>query len=116
MPVYIGSEDQEQETFIRWLELKKLPHTAIPNSTYTTSWKQKAKNKRMGLKRGFPDIVVCVAGRVVAVEMKRTKGGVVSPYQKEWIETLNKHGLETRVCKGAGEAIEFIESWLKVVV
>jgi len=38
-------ETEEQRTFVQWLEYKKLIFTAIPNSTFTRSWSQKAKNK-----------------------------------------------------------------------
>ena len=60
----------------------------------------------------MPDLFVCVAGKLVAVEMKRTKGGVVSESQKKWLEILNAHGIEARVCKGAEEAIDFINEYL----
>jgi len=107
------TEYAEQVAFRQWLDLMKLPYFRVPNETYTKSWRQKRMNTELGVKAGVPDIFICVAGRVVAVEMKRIKGGVVSPHQKEWIETLNEHGLETVVARGASEAIEFIERKLK---
>ena len=51
--------------------------------------------------------------RLVAIEMKRRKGGVTSANQKKWIKTLNEAGIQTVVCKGCDAAIEFIESITK---
>ena len=47
---------------------------------------------------------------LVAIEMNRKKGGVISANQKKWIKTLNEAGIQTVVCKGCDAAIEFIES------
>jgi hypothetical protein len=105
----MNTEEQEQITVVQYLELKGHKFTAIPNSTYTTSWKQKTKNKRNGLRAGFPDLVAIIDGNFIAIEMKREKGGRVSKEQKEWIEALQEAGIEARVCRGADEAIKFIQ-------
>jgi len=83
--------------------------TAIPNSTYTKSENQKRRNTASGLRRGLPDLLIIVNDRLVFVEMKRTKGGVVSKEQKEWIEVLNNIGIPAQVCRGATAAINFIK-------
>mgnify|MGYP001007545441 FL=1 len=88
------TEDQEQEAFVQWLRLKGYPHFRVPNETYTKSWNQKAKNKKLGVSSGVPDLAVVVpdvwhvygdnvptntyTGRLVFIEMKRKKGGVTS--------------------------------------
>lgn len=130
------TEDQEQEAFVQYLRLKGYPHFRVPNETYTRSWSQKAKNKKLGVSSGVPDLAVVVqdvwygygdnvpredlsshtntyANRLVFIEMKRKKGGVTSANQKKWIKTLNEAGVQTVVCKGCDEAIEFIESITK---
>lgn len=127
------TEDQEQEAFVQWLRLKGYPHFRVPNETYTRSWSQKAKNKKLGVSSGVPDLFVVIPDqhfvygdnikphnpptqtneyrhRLVAIEMKRKKGGVTSANQKQWIKTLNEAGIQTVVCKGCDAAIEFIES------
>lgn len=123
------TEDQEQEAFVQWLRLKGYPHFRVPNETYTRSWSQKAKNKKLGVSSGVPDLFVAVPfppphliiahkdrddevrnKTLVAIEMKRKKGGVTSENQKKWIKTLNEAGIQTVVCKGCDAAIEFIES------
>ena len=73
---------------------------------------------RNGTKINEGDVLVDDAGdgvygknhRLVAIEMKRRKGGVTSENQKKWIKTLNEAGIQTVVCKGCDAAIEFIES------
>ena len=126
------TEDQEQEAFVQWLRLKGYPHFRVPNETYTKSWSQKAKNKKLGVSSGVPDIFIAVPFPhphliiahkdrddevrnkiLVAIEMKRKKGGVTSENQKKWIKTLNEAGVQTVVCRGCGAAIEFIESITK---
>ena len=135
------TEDQEQEAFVQWLRLKGYPHFRVPNETYTRSWSQKAKNKKLGVSSGGPDLFVVVPAdysdatmefihygdnpvvsgdgvygknhRLVAIEMKRKKGGVTSANQKQWIKTLNEAGIQAVVCKGCDAAIEFIESITK---
>lgn len=46
--------------------------------------------------------------RLVAIEMKRKKGGTTSASQKEWLENLGGAGIESVVCHGADEAINWI--------
>lgn len=129
------TEDQEQEVFVQWLRLKGYPHFRVPNETYTRSWSQKAKNKKLGVSSGVPDLAIVVPSkwhktademvqfaprhmatfnsRLVFIEMKRKKGGVTSENQKKWIKALNEAGVQTVVCKGCDEAIEFIKSIIK---
>ena len=105
------SEEAEQIAFVQYLEARGLLYSAIPNSTYSPHMSVKARNKRMGVRPGVPDMVVVLPGIGIAwVELKRTKGGVVSEYQKQWVEALNTvPGNEARVCRGCEEAIRFIE-------
>lgn len=120
----VPTEDQEQQAFVQWLRLNGYPHFRVPNETYTKSFKQKAKNKALGVSAGVPDLFVCVPNstymegdgaasqgyELVAVEMKRRKGGVVSTHQREWLSTLEQSNIKTVVARGCDEAIEFINS------
>lgn len=108
----IPTEEVEQRIFVQYLELRGLKFTAIPNSTYTKSWSQKAKNTATGLRPGLPDLIVIVNNQVIWFEMKRVKGGVLSPAQKLWIEALNAAGTPAYVCAGAEIAIATIEKYL----
>lgn len=109
----VPTEDQEQKAFVQWLRFKGYPHFRVPNETYTKSFKQKAKNKALGVSAGVPDLFVCVPHgecyELVAVEMKRRKGGVVSAHQKEWLATLEQSNIKTTVARGCDEAMDFIE-------
>lgn len=108
------TEYEEQVAFVQWLELKGLKFSSVPNSTWTSSIKQKVRNKATGLRPGLPDLLVIVGGSLVFIEMKRVKGGVVSPAQRDWIEALNQvSNVQAFVCKGADEAIEIVESFSK---
>ena len=104
------TEDQEQEAFVQWLRLKGYPHFRVPNETYTKSWSQKAKNKKLGVSSGVPDLAVVVSNtgtrrgyvetldsddsadydqpisRLVFIEMKRRKGGVTSANQNSGLK------------------------------
>lgn len=120
----LPTEDTEQTVFVNWCEVMGLKLTAVPNSTWTSSWSQKAKNHRTGLRPGFPDLVVLIPplrsidgqGRFLCIEMKRQKRGVISPEQKSWIAAVNS--LETThvvayVAKGAEEAKDIVSKHLQ---
>lgn len=80
---------------------------------YTTSVKQLARNKKMGVSKGFPDfLVITPKSGPVFIELKRKKGGRVSKEQTEWLEALKSAGCPCAVCYGAKEAIEFLESFV----
>lgn len=105
----IPTEEVEQANFVQWLQARGYKYTSIPNSTFTKSWKQKQKNARMGLRAGFPDMVIIANNKFMCVEMKRTKGGSLSTFQKDWIAALELAGVPVAVCKGTNEAIEFVK-------
>ena len=107
-------EDEEQEIVVQFLQLKGIPHFRVPNETYTTSMKQKAKNKALGVVSGVPDLFVLFEGHgLIAIEMKRIKGSVVSDAQQQWFERLNKSGIPAYICHGSAQAISIIEAHLK---
>lgn len=59
--------------------------------------------KAEGVKKGVPDLFLPVArGRWhgMYIEMKRTKGGTISPEQKEFIEFATQQGYRAVICKG----------------
>ncbi|RDH76368.1 VRR-NUC domain-containing protein [Mycolicibacterium moriokaense] len=116
-------EDEEQATFVGWLELVGLKFTAIPNHTYNPHHSQQNKNRRIGLRKGLPDMVVVVPhthskdgrGHLLFIEMKRIKDSSVSSDQKLWIAALNMmgaEGVEAHVAKGANEAIAIVSKYI----
>ena len=117
-------EKHEQATFVQWLELQGLLFSATAQSTYTKCWNQKRLNHMTGLRKGVPDMIVVIPperdnrgiGCVLFIEMKRQKGGVVSPEQKKWIAELDMiDNVGAFVCYGAEHAIETVSAFLKTV-
>lgn len=119
-------EDDEQIEFVQWLELQGIKFTAIPNSTYTKSWKQKMRNKLLGLRPGLLDIFLVIRrdqsitgrGFALFIEMKRRKGGRLSEDQKAWIAAINgldELAIAAYEAKGAEQAESIVSRHLKHV-
>lgn len=109
------TEFEEQVAFVDYLELlrnqgKIQLYTALPNNTFTKSWKQKRKQTAEGVKPGFPDLAIVTNSNFVLIEMKKEKGGKLSPYQKQWIEALTNVGIKAYVARGFDEAKACLES------
>jgi VRR-NUC domain len=65
-----------------------------------------------GLGKGGADLVGWVQmetgiARVLCVEVKRPKGGVISPEQLAWLGAVNKRGGAAAVCRSAQSAVAF---------
>lgn len=118
----IPSEYQEQCDLFEWAELnlKKQPCLKYMFATMNgvkLSIGQASKAKKSGNKRGVPDIILPFPSKHyhgLFIELKRSKGGVVSKEQKEFLEYLNSVGYLAVVCRGAKEAIECIVEYLSV--
>ena len=54
---------------------------------------------------GVPDIIGCFKGRLIGIEIKSEKG-VVSEYQKEFIENINRAGGLAFVARSVDDVIE----------
>lgn len=109
------TEYQECQVFHRYLEMKGIPHTHIGNESQLGGRAgiiRGARLKAIGQSKGFPDYLLVVNSQLVAIEMKRQKGGHTSPEQKEWLETLTGCGVKCFVCRGAESAIETVERLL----
>lgn len=121
--VYNPLEDVECIRFSNWLTANKIPHCHIANESRSSSRSamiRGAKLKRMGQSKGVWDYEIYIPYKgvngtvdcyeIAKVEMKRRKGGVVSPEQKAWGKIYEKAGIDCKICKGADEAIDFIKS------
>lgn len=115
-----ATEDDEQETVFewaalmsgRWPELGMMVH--IPNEG-KRSVSYGARLKRMGMRRGFPDMMLPVArggSHGLFIELK-TANGKPSEDQLRWLDRLNEQGYKAIIAYGAGEAIEAIRSYLE---
>lgn len=117
----IPQEADEQEALISWArmsvgrhpELSLLFH--IPNGGKRDA-RTAAILQRQGVLPGVPDLFlpVCRGGYAgLFVEMKRKKGGRVSPDQRNFIDIVRREGYRAEVCRGFEEAKTLIENYLR---
>lgn len=130
------SEDTIQAAFFQWLAVheRRYPELAlfysIPNGSHK-SIAARVRFKRTGLKSGVPDCHLPVAQSVppkqdlnwsrqygLWIEFK-SKKGVLSDTQKEWIERLKASGHRVEVCRSwidaANATIDYLQLPLKAV-
>ena len=116
----VATEAQEQTALFRWAafaiathpELQLMLH--IPNGGKRKPIEARHL-KEQGVKPGVPDILLPVPrGKYhgLFVEMKRTKGGVVSAEQRAWLDRLRLQGYRAEVARGWDAARQIIESYL----
>jgi len=74
--------------------------------SFENSWVFKVHGGSQFQRAGVPDILACVNGRFVAVEVKRPKGGVIAPLQKVNIDFINMAGGVALVATSVDE-VEF---------
>jgi hypothetical protein len=114
-------EEAEQVALAQFLDLYFWDQWAhIPNGGMRPSSEDKdgrrfsveaKKLKAQGVKKGVPDNFIFrpVKGAFgVVVELKRVRGGVVSPDQKKWLKTLAEFGWICYVARGAEDGIRFV--------
>ena len=99
----VPSEDHEQMMLVQWFR-RTYPEVrifSVPNGGHRHP-AVAAKMKATGVVKGVPDLFV--PAWHLWVEMKRTKGGSLSPEQKDWIAYLESVGFCCIVGKGADDA------------
>lgn len=112
--VVIPTEHEEQKNFVQWFR-RKYPSVrifAIPNGgarNPATACRLKVE----GVLRGVPDLFI--PEWRLWIEMKRIKGGVLSPEQKDWIEYLKNNDYVCMVGYGCEGAIREVEEWRKEI-
>lgn len=116
-------EKEEQISFVEYCEMNgicvvstqngfKMPKTAFNYAAYSRTL------KKMGLAKGFPDLIILEQNKsktheVLFIEMKRQKGGVLQPEQKEWLERLDLKDYCVGVAKGCESAINILNKYLE---
>lgn len=109
----VPTEQQEAETLATYLQIKGYKFTHIPNETGSdpAAKRRAIRMKRAGTSKGFPDYLIFVDGKSIAIELKsKRKGAKATQEQVDWLMTLSNSGFDSAVCYGADEAIEFIET------
>ena len=111
MPQNILTEYQEQCLLVQYLELKGFLFSKPAQETFTRSWSIKMKNKMSGVRPGVPDMLIILpTKRLLFIEMKRSKGGRISPEQIKWIKELNEcNGVIAVEAHGFDEAKKIID-------
>lgn len=120
------TEYEECVTFVEWLRLRGIPHHHCASESQSgnkNAMIRGAKLKRMGQSRGYwdYDIYVPIKGitgevdcyELIKIEMKRKKNSHVSEEQKRWQKIYEMAGIKCKICYGAGEAIDFVETLYK---
>jgi hypothetical protein len=107
----VPTEDQEAAALAGWLDAHNILYCHVPNGGFRNV-REAVKFKRIGVKKGVPDFLLfdkprmAIGNKVgVAIELKRTKGGVVSLEQKIWLDCLSGRGWISILALGADEAI-----------
>ena len=124
----VPTEYEECIVLADWLRLNNIPFAHCANESQSGSKNamiRGAKLKRIGQSRGVFDyeIYVPIKGitgevdcyQMIKLEMKRQRGGVVSAEQKQWQKIYELAGIPTKICKGADEAIKFVQEYLNGV-
>ncbi len=107
--ILMESEHLQQVRLVSWFR-RSYPGIrvfAIPNGG-ARSGVQGASLKAEGVSPGVPDLFV--PEWLLWVELKREKGGVVSPVQKDWIAYLESIGHRVIVGRGFEDAKRQIET------
>lgn len=120
-PAAQASEHAEQVSLVQWFD-KEFPELrgrlfAIPNGGHRHP-AEAARLKLEGVRAGVPDLFLPVpAGgkHGLFIEMKREKGGRLSPEQKDWLAFLQSQGYESRCCAGMGEAMAVVFAYLYTI-
>lgn len=119
----IPTEEAEQTCLFRWAyyisaatcpELKLLH--AIPNGGLRSKT-EAARMKAAGVRAGVPDICLPVARQGchgLYIELKRRKGGRISPEQMTWMYDLTAQGYRCMVCQGWEEAAREIADYMEL--
>lgn len=111
----VPHEAEEQKALMRWaaqfewLDARLALLFHVPNGGMRDVRVAK-KLKAEGVKRGVPDVFLPVIGppgmgldmcdHGLFIELKRLKGGALSPEQRWWIDRLRAQGYRVEVCKG----------------
>jgi hypothetical protein len=108
------TEAEEQEWLFEWLRLKGIPSYHVPNESLRSD-AYRAILYRRGLEPGIADICIPRANKRhhgLYIELKRVKGGRLSPAQAEWGRILIAEGYYWAVCKGWLAASVLVEQYL----
>jgi hypothetical protein len=90
----------------------------LPADAVITAWDHSnaaspaegARKRRLGAAKGWPDMGVFCNGRVVLLELKRERGGYLSPAQKQLHPRLAAAGFPVAVVRTVVEALNAVSA------
>ena len=90
----------------------------LPSDAVWTTWEARnaasaaegARRKRLGLLPGWPDAGVFYRGRLVLLELKRSRYGVLSPAQRELHPRLAAAGFPVAVVRSVPEVLDALSA------
>lgn len=113
-------EDFLQKACVQWFDLKypklKLRLHHSPNGGKRNAI-EAAKFKQMGVRAGFPDLILLIPNRFYpfcGVELK-TRTGRQSEHQKDYQKEFESIGAKYVVCKSLDEFIKVVTDYLNDV-
>ena len=112
------TEDDIQELIFEWASYQSDPALELMHHVPNGGQRHIAtavRLKRLGVKRGVPDIVLPVSRKGfhgLYLELKKDKGKV-SDQQKEWLLRLNQEGYMAVVAFGFDQATKIISDYLR---
>ena len=99
------SEAQVQKQILTWLQLQRDLTVIRFNSIGVPLGDGKFRPLRM---RGVSDLICCVRGTFLAIEVKKEKGGKLSDYQKAFLDTVESVGGKALVANSLDQVIESV--------
>lgn len=113
-------EDQLQKACVRWFDLQypKLSKylVCVPNGGKRNAI-EAAKLKQMGVRAGFPDLILLVSNRFypfMGIELKARKGRQ-SEHQKEYEREFGRIGARYVVVRSLEEFIDTVKAYMDYV-
>lgn len=115
----IPTEDEDQVALVQWFD-RQYPAlrgrlAAVPNGGHRNK-AAAGKLKASGVRAGVPDLQLLTPRHGFAgliIELKREKGGQLSPEQADWLDWLSAQGFMAVCCKGFAAARETIRNYLE---
>lgn len=109
----MSKESEDQIAVVEYCDLRDIPVVHVPNES-KRSVTYGALLKRMGMRKGFPDLFIpraCLSYHGLFIEMKTDKGKL-SDDQIKWLKDLTKAGYLCRVCRSVEAAVEIINKYV----
>ncbi len=105
------SEEDVHRAVVRHLEFRAAPGVAwfhVPTGG-ARSRAEAGIFRALGTKAGVPDLLAFKEGKCLALELKRDKGGRVSPAQVDMHSKLRAAGVDVAVAHGLDQALETLK-------